>query len=136
MEVHHKYRLVDLQLCQVCRCKLHRGIKAKGIAVKLEPPCSCIFYADKFLLLISTFLLMHLRSTLKCFALCALKPCTCSCGKRAEESLQVLCSAMLGHLHIAMEATCKACKWFLLSTMQLHMGLSHMFYSTAHHRPL
>ena len=43
--VHQKYRLVDL--CRVCGCKLRRGIKAKGKAVKPEPPYSCIFYTDK-----------------------------------------------------------------------------------------
>ena len=47
MEVHHKCRLVDL--CRVCGCKLHRGIKAKGRAVKPEPSYSCISYADKLL---------------------------------------------------------------------------------------
>ena len=47
MEVHHKCRLVDL--CRVCGCKLHRGVKAKGKAVKPEPSYSCISYADKLL---------------------------------------------------------------------------------------
>ena len=36
-------------LCRVCGCKLHRGIKAKGRAVEPEPPYSCNSYADKFL---------------------------------------------------------------------------------------
>ena len=53
---HHKNgsaALVDL--CRVCGCKLHRGIKAKGRAVKPEPPYSCISYADKFLVAFNVY---------------------------------------------------------------------------------
>ena len=47
---HHKNESAALDdLCRVCGCKLHRGIKAKGRAVKPEPPYSCISYADKLL---------------------------------------------------------------------------------------
>ena len=47
---HHKNGSAALDdLCRVCGCKLHRGIKAKGRAVKPEPPYSCISYADKLL---------------------------------------------------------------------------------------
>ena len=47
---HHKNGSAALDdLCRAWGCILHRGIKAKGRAVKPEPPYSCISYADKFL---------------------------------------------------------------------------------------
>ena len=89
---HHKNGSAPLDdLCRVCGCKLHRGIKAKGRAVKPEPPYSCISYADKFLVAFNINILVdtpEIHSQMFC-TLCL----PCSCGKRAEESLQVLCSA-------------------------------------------
>ena len=81
-------------LCRVCGGKLHRGIKAKGTAVEPEPPYSCISYDDKFLVAFNVNILVDTPEIHpQMFCTFCLTKLTCSCGKRAEESLQVLCSA-------------------------------------------
>ena len=47
MESHHKCQLAEL--CRVCGCKLHRGVKAKGKPPKAEPTYLCSAYADSLL---------------------------------------------------------------------------------------
>ena len=140
MEVHHKCRLVDL--CRVCGCKLHRGVKAKGKAVKPEPSYSCISYADKLLVAFDINVAVDAAEIhpQKFCTLCFKAMSRVLVAK--EQKNHVKCYVQLYNWHLHSASTCKVCKWFLVHvppthSMQIHRGVRHSTApdGTAHHRP-
>ena len=112
MEVHHKCRLVDL--CRVCGCKLHRGVKAKGKAVKPEPSYSCISYADKLLVAFDINVAVDAAEIhpQKFCTLCFKAMSRVLVAK--EQKNHVKCYVQLYNWHLHSASTCKVCKWFLV----------------------
>eukprot|EP00731_Ephydatia_muelleri_P028761 Em0020g405a len=110
MEVHHKCRLVDL--CRVCGCKLHRGVKAKGKAVKPEPSYSCISYADKILVAFDINVAVDAAEIhpQKFCTLCFKAMSRVLVAK--EQKNHVKCYVQLYNWHLHSASTCKGCKAF------------------------
>eukprot|EP00731_Ephydatia_muelleri_P009711 Em0005g297a len=110
MEVHHKCRLVDL--CRVCGCKLHRGVKAKGKAVKPEPSYSCISYADKLLVAFDINVAVDAAEIhpQKFCTLCFKAMSRVLVAK--EQKNHVKCYVQLYNWHLHSASTCKGCKAF------------------------
>eukprot|EP00731_Ephydatia_muelleri_P014658 Em0008g378a len=110
MEVHHKCRLVDL--CRVCGCKLHRGVKAKGKSVKPEPSYSCISYADKLLVAFDINVAVDAAEIhpQKFCTLCFKAMSRVLVAK--EQKNHVKCYVQLYNWHLHSASTCKGCKAF------------------------